>query len=138
MALKIDSFKKGQILYHRKHEYGKKFLVVLNNTGTSKEDECIYCLTTSTYGRKEQPPCDHIHGHFFVPVNEYEFFDRKTWLLLDDVNSATVGDIIEDVNRGEIVTGERQFLSEQTVRELINCIKKLMDIDTDYYDLIIE
>ncbi|MBN1573018.1 MAG: hypothetical protein JW984_07480 [Deltaproteobacteria bacterium] len=138
MELGIKTLKKGKILYHKEHEYGKKFIVILNDTTENLKDICVFCLTTTTPKSKRQPPCDNIRGYFYIPICEKDYFERETWLLLDDLQSSYLEDILNDIANGVIVTKEDSILSDGTVKDLMKCIGNLLEISIEYYELIFD
>lgn len=142
MASEIKFLEKGTILYHTKYDFsedesGKKFLVILNNTTGKPEDTCVFCLTTTTPKSQKQPPCDHIRGFFYIPIKQEDYFERETWLLLDDLKETFLSEILTDIRNGIIRTDEKSRLSDRTLKDLMRCINNLIDIDIDYLELII-
>jgi len=63
------------------------------------------------------------------------FFERETWLELDSIASTDVEEILHDIESGRIITDERQKLTDSTIKDLLNCIKKMIDISEEYDNL---
>jgi hypothetical protein len=65
-----------------------------------------------------------------------EFFDKDTWLLLDDIYPFDAATVLEDTLKKEL--SEEGRLSDLTVRQLMNCIRKIRDIEVGYKALILK
>ncbi len=136
MVSKIDSFKQGEIILYKNYFPGNdKFLVILNSTKTNKDDLCVFCIATTTPKGPKQPPCNIIKGYFFIPIGN-DFLDRETWLELDNIASTDVEEIVTGIESGKLITGEKQKLTDSTLKDLLNCINKMIDISEEYEDLI--
>lgn len=132
---------KGDILLHEKFKFtdgkiGTKLIVILNNPNLDKNESYLVCRTTSNQTKKiKSPACDHNLSTFFIPANK-DFFDIDTWLQLHEIFSFEISDLL---NAGMVdkILEKLGELSEDTLRQLMNCVKKIKDISIEHKDLIL-
>lgn len=131
--------KKGDILLHDKFKFkdgdlGKKLLVILNNPDLKNSDPYLICRTTSVEkGKIKSPACDDNLSTFFIPENS-DYFEIDTWIQLHEVFEFTLEESLKDHFDGHLDI--RGKLTEDTIRQLLNCIKKIKDISEEHKELI--
>ena len=128
---------KGEIFFHKNleffnGEFGKKLLVLLNTP--KKQENYIFCKTTSQ--EKERPKVPGCHPNkslFFIPAGQ-EFLNENTWIQLEEFHQFHATTVLQHKWKGYL---ERKGkLQDLTIRQIINCIKKLKDIEENVWELI--
>ena len=130
----------GEILCHESFQFsdgarGKKLVVVLN--APDPHDPCIVVKTTSKSKRYSgvQPGCNVNKKVFFLPDNGKEILRGDSYIQLEETFELSCNDMMVSVLKKELSSIGR--LSDLTVRQVKNCLKKLrLDISQRHYDLI--
>lgn len=131
---------KGAILYHSSFEFkngdiGEKLLIVLNDPDPAKEP---YLLSRVTSQEKDKPKkfgCNEDLSLFFLPAG-HDFFKKDTWVQLYDVYPIEADSLLKDRFGGELEQLGR--LEEMTIRQLMNCIKRVKDISVKHKRMILK
>lgn len=94
---------KGSVFHHPKFvfkdgEIGNKLLVLLNTP--QKNDPYLIVKTTSQetsqqITRPKIPGCNQVFSVFFVPCKGF-FFDKDTWIILDEIYPFTPDSFTKD------------------------------------------
>ena len=130
---------KGTILFHEKFrfvdgELGEKLLIILN-TPDPKVESYLLCRVTSQ--EKNKPKifgCQEDLSLFFLPAN-HDFFEKDTWIQLYEIFPFDAAALIQDhFNKQLNVLGK---LKDLTIRQLMNCIRKVKDISLRHRDMIL-
>lgn len=130
---------KGAILFHSKFRFtngeeGEKLLIVLNNPNPAEEPYLV-CRVTSQRGRKPKTPgCHEEHSLFFLPGRE-DFFEKDTWIQLHEIFSFNASELLRDHFDGRL--NVRGNLKDLTIRQLMNCIRKIKDISRENKEMIL-
>jgi len=125
---------KGDILYHREFKFfngdaSNKLLVILN-TPPKIEVPYLVSKTTSNQQNKPQDPGCHLRESLFLIKANYDFFKKDTWLQFYDLYELDGRDLLKDKFNGLVeLCGT---LREQTINEVLNCIRKSEDV-SDYH-----
>ena len=100
---------------------GRKLLVLLNNP--SSEDPYLFIKTTSQkHSKPDTPGCiDTFHKVYFVPAN-CAFFQKNTWIQLDDYFLFTQQSLERDLNHIGQLPGK-------TTELLVSCFLKINEQD---------
>jgi hypothetical protein len=129
---------KGSIFFHTKFKFkngteGEKLLVQLNNP--KKSEPYLFCKTTSKEnGKPLTPGCHHKISLFFIP-KEQESLKENTWLQLFEIYPFDAASVIRDSWDKCLV--EKGIIKDLTIRQLMNCIKRIPDIETNFKNLIL-
>jgi len=131
--------KKGNILYHKRFEYtngeiGKKLLVVLNDPDPAKEPYLLCRVTSQEKGKLRKFGCQEDPSFFFLPAG-HDFFDKDTWVQLYEIFEVEADSLLKDHFEGHLEP--RGALQEMTIRQLMNCIKKIKDISGKHKKMIL-
>ena len=130
---------KGDILFHKRFGFkdghtSPKLIVILNTPNLDKKEPYLVCRTTSKQGIKiKSPACDTLLSTFFIPADE-EYFETDTWLQLHELFEIEAQSLLQDHFNQELFS--QNELSENKIRQLVNCIKKNKDISQEHKDLI--
>ncbi len=124
---------KGTIFFHKKFEFrdgeiGRKLLILLNNPEIKKNIPVLVCRTTSNPKNKPfKRGCYDTKNLFMIPA-KHDFFDSDTWVLLHEIFEFKAEDLLNLRFKGylEILA----ILREQTINEIINCIRKTQDVSS--------
>jgi len=137
---KVNIIGRGHILFHKKFEFkngelGEKLIIILNNPDPSKEPYLV-CRTTSQEKNKPRKfGCNKELSLFYLPAN-HDFFEKDTWIQLYEIFPFNASSLLDDHFKGELeVIGK---LRELTIRQLINCVKKIKDIAAAHKKLILK
>jgi hypothetical protein len=120
---------RGTVLLHEAFEFengdiGKKFLIVVNNP--AQNDPYLMCLTTSQRGnRPDREGCHPQTGVYVLRVG-YDFFELQTWVQLYRIYEADAKALLKARFDGNLTI--KANLQDQTIRAIVNCIKKSPDI----------
>jgi len=131
---------RGKILFHtnfsfKNGEFGKKLIIVLNEPRTTNEPYLVFRVTSNSEGKPNSFGCHARYSLFFLPAG-LDFFHHDTWIQLHEVFSFEASDFLDDHFQGKLkVLGQ---LKESTIKQLLDCIKKITDIDEDYKTLILK
>ena len=130
---------KGTILFHEKFrfvdgELGEKLLIILN-TPDPKVEPYLLCRVTSQGKNKPRIfGCQEDLSLFFLPAN-HDFFEKDTWIQLYEIFPFDAAALIQDhFNKQLNVLGK---LKDLTIRQLMNCIRKVKDISLRHKDMIL-
>ena len=130
---------KGTILFHEKFrfadgELGEKLLIILN-TPDPKVGKYLLCRVTSKESNKPRVfGCHEDLSLFFLPAN-HDFFQRDTWVQLYEIFPFDAATLLQDhFNKQLNVLGKLQDL---TIRQLMNCIRKVKDISLRHKEMIL-
>lgn len=141
MANKIEkgALEKGCILLHKKFEFkdgelGEKLIIILNSPDPSKEPYLV-CRTTSQERSKPKTfGCQEELSLFFLPGGQ-DFFQKDTWIQLYEIFPFKASTLLKDFFDGELrVLGT---LNQLTIRQLMNCIRKVKDIALGHKEMIL-
>ena len=130
---------KGSILFHHSFKFkdgekGEKLLVVLNIPNLQNNEPYLVCRTTSKEGkRKRRPACDIDQSTFFIPEGDASF-PSDTWLQLYEIYPINAQSLLNDRNDGQLDVLDQ--LPEEITRQLMNCIKNMVDISIEHLVLI--
>jgi len=131
--------KKGSILYHEEFrfkngEIGDKLLVLLNTPKLPSEPYLFCKVTSKQNGKSKIPGCHPSFSLFFIPGSE-EFFNKDTWLQLYEIYPFDAASVLQDSLTKQLI--EKGSLKSNTIKDLMNCISKIRDIETEYKRLIL-
>lgn len=133
------ALEKGCILFHKKFQFkdgelGEKLIIILNSPDPSKEPYLV-CRTTSQERNKPKTfGCQEELSLFFLPGGQ-DFFEKDTWIQLYDIFPFEASTILKDFFDGELsVLGK---FKELTIRQLMNCIRKVKDISLRHKGMIL-
>ena len=123
--------KKGDILFHPQFKFtdgeiGRKYLILLNNPDLQKSEPFLLCKTTSNPKGKPQKQGCYPDRNLYVLDAGFDFFPEKTWIQFYEIFEAQSNDLIRD--HFEYGLEIKKTLREQTINEIVNCIKKSDDI----------
>ena len=131
---------KGTILFHEKFrfvngELGEKLLIILN-TPDPKVGSYLLCRVTSKESNKPRAfGCHEDLSLFFLPAN-HDFFEKDTWVQLYEIFQFDAATLLQDhFNKQLNVLGKLQDL---TIRQLMNCIRKVRDISLRHKEMILK
>lgn len=131
---------KGTILFHEKFrfangELGEKLLIILN-APDPKVEPYLLCRVTSQEGNKPRIfGCHQDLSLFFLPAN-HDFFKRDTWIQLYEIFPFDAATLLQDhFNKQLNVRGK---LKDLTIRQLMNCIRKVKDISLRHKEMILK
>ena len=130
--------KRGTVLFHVRFRFkngatGKKLIITLNEpTGT---DPYLVVRTTSQQkNRPLQEGCHPDRGVFVLNAG-HDWFEEKTWIQLHEVFEISLPSFLQDRFRKEVEV--KATLKEQTIRAIVNCLKKSPDL-TRYQQELLE
>jgi hypothetical protein len=131
--------KKGSILYHenfkfKNGEIGEKLLVLLN-TPELPSEPYLFCKATSKENGKPKSPGCHLSFSLFLIPGGKEFFNKDTWLQLYEIYPLDAASVLQDSLTKQLI--EKGSLKTNTVKDLMSCISKIRDIETEYKRLIL-
>jgi hypothetical protein len=130
---------KGTILFHERFrfkngELGEKILIVLNNPVPKTEPYLICRVTSQEKNKPKTFGCHENLSLFFLPPGQ-DFFEKDTWIQLHEIFPFEASTLLQDHFCGELnVLGK---LKDLTVRQLINCIRKIKDISIKHKKMIL-
>lgn len=132
---------KGDIIWHKSfsfHDGGTpqdKFLILLNTP--QKGEPFLFVLTTSQPKNKPQTQgCYPDAGYFVIDEKKEKTLPKRTWIKLYDIYEFDYVSLLKSsLQLKEIVNKEP--LKEQTINEIINCIKRCKDIQKNHKLLIL-
>ncbi len=128
---------RGTVLLHEKFEFengdiGKKFLIVLNNP--AQNDPHLVCPTTSQRGNRPDMEGCHPGKGVLVLRAGYDFFKLQTWVQFYRIYEKDANAFLQDHFKGRL--NIKANLRDQTIRSIVNCIKKSPDISKYHKELI--
>ncbi len=120
---------KGTILFHRDFQFlngqsGEKLIIVLN---TPKDKEpYLCCKTTSKQKFNIDKEGCHSQQNIYVINPNFDWFRMKTWVQFHELYEFEAPKFLQAHFNGSLdVKGE---LKENTVRAIVNCIKRSDDV----------
>lgn len=125
---------KGTILYHERFqlyngEIANKLLVILNTPTSEIQEPYVMCKTTSRLDNKPREQGCHLEQSLFFIKASYDQFPKDTWLQFNELYELHIQELLDlHFKKSVKIIGT---LREQTINEIINCIKKSDDI-SDY------
>lgn len=128
---------RGTVLFHtrftfRDGEVGEKLIVTLNEPEI--DEPYIVCKTTSNPQYKPKTPgCHAERGLFFIPAGT-EFFEKDTWLQLYDLYEFEREPFLQYHFRHDLEVKDK--LSDEMIRQIINCIRICPDVSDHHLSLI--
>jgi hypothetical protein len=130
----------GEVFYHANFQFsdgqfGQKLIVVLNSP--EKREPCIFAKSTSQKRRYGgvQAGCDPKKQVFYILADGKEDLLRDTYIQLDELYEISVEEMTASALKKEFYSVCK--LSELTVRQLNNCLKKCkFDISERHYKMI--
>ena len=131
--------KKGSVLFHKRFEYtngdiGEKLLIVLNDPDPAKEPYLLCRVTSQEKGKSRTFGCQEDLSLFFLPAG-HDFFEKDTWVQLYTIFAAEANSLVKDHIDGSLnLLGS---LKDLTIRQLMNCIKKIKDISGKHKKMIL-
>lgn len=131
--------KKGAVLFHTRFKYtngdiGEKLLIVLNDPDPTKEFYLLTRVTSQEKGKPRKFGCQEDLSLFFLPAR-HDFFDKDTWIQLYEIFEFEADSMLKDHFKGHLELRGR--LQEMTIRQLMNCIKKIKDISGKHKKMIL-
>jgi len=130
--------KKGDILYHTEFKFpdgttSDKLLVILNTPDPIKEPFLVCTTTSQSRNKPKTPGCHSKESLFFIKAN-HDFFNKDTWLQFYQLYELDFKKLLKTKFDGLVkISGS---LKEQTINEVINCIRKSDDVSEYYLKLI--
>jgi hypothetical protein len=131
---------KGTILFHEEFrftngEFGEKLLIILNTPDPNVEPYLLCRVTSKENKKPKKFGCQEDISVFFLPAN-HDFFERDTWIQLYEVFPFDATTLLQDhFNRQLSVLGK---LKDLTIRQLMNCIRKIKDISVIHKKMILK
>lgn len=131
---------KGEIYSHKNFKFknggtSEKLLVLLY-IPKKKSRPYLFCLTTSQSKRKSfKEGCQPDRSLFFLPKNK-EFFEKNTWLQLNEIYPMDAPSVLQDSMANYM--RREAMLKDLTIRQIMNCIKKLIDVEEEYQEWILK
>jgi len=131
---------KGSIFFHTKLKFKngteeEKLLVQLNNPNPKKSEPYLFCKTTSKEnGKPLKPGCHPKISLFFIPKRQ-ESFKENTWLQLYEIYAFDAASVLRDSWNKCLL--EKGVIKDLTIRQLMNCIKQISDIEINFKNLIL-
>lgn len=130
---------KGAILFHKKFEFkngelGEKLIIILNNPDPTKEPYLVCRTTSQERGKSRKFGCQEDFSLFYLPAS-YDFFNKNTWIQLYEIFQFEASSLLRDHFEGKLKVLGR--LKELTIRQLMNCIKKIKDVTLYHRELIL-
>ena len=108
---------------------------ILNNPVPVKESYLVCRVTSQQNSKPKKFGCDAERAFFFLPAN-HDFFIEDTWIQLYEIFSFSTDDVLKDKFSGELeIKGK---LQEMTIRQLMNCIKNIVDIPVEQKRMILK
>lgn len=106
-----------------------KYFIVLNNP--AQNDLIVTCITTSQPDhRPDQEGCHHADNLYVLNAN-FDYFPKKTWIQFFRVFKFVQEKFQRSIMEGDIE--QKAMLRPETIKAIINCIRKSEDIP--HYDL---
>jgi len=130
--------KKGDILYHEQFKFSNggisdKLLVILNTPQPTNDPYLIITTTSQSINKSQIPGCNLKESLFFIKAN-HDFFNKDTWLQFYQLYELDFKKLLKTKFDGLVkISGS---LKEQTINEVINCIRKSDDVSEYYLKLI--
>ncbi len=140
MSDSFESLRIGAIYYHTNFVFknggtSDKLLIQLNEP--SDNEPYIFVITTSQeeYRLKEEG-CQEYSSEFFINANK-DFFNVPTWIELYRPVTFDAGEVTDALFKTKLMKCIG-ILSDKTITELKNCVKRLPIIEIFIKNLIIE
>ena len=117
----------GSIFVAKKFKYsdgtiGEKLLVLLNNP-YQNIPYIVVKTTSKQHSKPKTKGCiNHYHKAFFIPPKKQDFFNKETWIQLDDYFIFCQNDIN---NRLKHIGN----LSSKTTQDVIDCFLSFNELD---------
>ena len=131
--------KKGTILFHPSFEFtdgetGRKYLIILNDPDLKKSEPFLLVKTTSqSHNKPETPGCHPDKNLYAINANQ-DFFPKKTWIQFFEIFEADSAKFIKGhFEKGLEIKGS---LKPDTLRAIINCIRKSDDVFEYHFSLL--
>lgn len=130
---------KGEIFFHKNllfknGETGEKYLVLMNTP--TKQDKYVFCKTTTQQKTKSKNPgCNPGELVFFIPAQK-DWFPKDTWIQLHEYYQFHAVEAIQDYWDHNLL--EKGVLQDLTIRQLVNCVKRLEDVEEESLELILK
>jgi len=116
-------------------ERGPKLLVLLYIPPKNMESY-LFCKTTAQKKEKSiTPGCQFEVSLFFIRGNT-NVFREDTWLQLWDIYPINAESVLQDCMKQYMK--RIGTLNELSVRQILNCIKKSLDVEERYAELILK
>ena len=121
--------KRGTILFHRQFKFtdgelGKKYIVIINSP-TNSEPYLILKTTSQPKNKPSTPGC-HVNKSVFMLPERKDFFPLNTWIQFFEIFEFNFQYFLNGKFKGDLeIVGQ---LKEQTINEIVNCIKRSDDI----------
>lgn len=131
---------KGAILFHSKFRFidgeeGEKLLIILNNPNPAKEPYLVCRVTSQGKNKPRARGCHEERSLFFLPGGQ-DFFEKDTWIQLHEIFSFNASELLQDHFGGKL--RELGKLDDLTIRQLMNCIRKIEDISRENKGMILK
>lgn len=127
---------RGTVLLHEKFkfpdgEHGEKLLVILN---TPANDEPYLVCRTTSHCKCEitREGCHSDKGIYHIKANK-DGFPSDTWIQLNPITALTKAEVFKA--QLDKVCHIKHSMSENTIRAILNCIKKGDDFSQYQADL---
>ncbi len=129
---------RGSVLFHREFKFsdgecGEKLLIILNTPANN--EPYLVCKTTSKckyFITKEG--CHSEKGIYHIKANR-DGFPIDTWVQLNEIFELTREELLE-AHLTDKTCDIRHCLTENTIRALLNCIRKGDDFSQYQADLL--
>ena len=130
---------KGDILLHREfslHDSLKeKYLILLNQPDLEKNEDYLFVWATSKpIDKLRISGCNQSKYYFFIPKDK-EYFPKDTWIEFWDIHPTDIRSIMVDIVEEKAAIVDQ--LSDQTIKEITNCVRKIKSIPRRYKKMII-
>ncbi|MEK6646998.1 MAG: hypothetical protein AABY84_10030 [Candidatus Firestonebacteria bacterium] len=126
--------KKGEVIWHKSFPFSNggepkdKFLILLNTP--DKEEPFLFALTTSK-PKTQTLGCHSDKGYFVIEGGKEKVFPKRTWVKLFDIQEFDGMELLKrSLQLKQII--HKESLSEQTINEIVNCIKRCIDVPQNY------
>lgn len=133
---------KGDIYLHENFpfsdgSFGKKYFIILfEPTDTTSEPYLVIKTTSQLKGKRYIIGCNPNQKVFFVPQKNIPIFSADTLLQLQEIFEFTAIEFLKG-SLEEKVVHHKGEIPDITLRELINCIRKLKeDIQENHFEMI--
>ena len=131
--------KKGTILFHPSFEFtdgetGRKYLIILNDPDLKKSEPFLLVKTTNKFRNKPDPLGCHADKNVYTINANQDFFPKNPWVQFFEIFEVDSAKFIKDhFEKGFEMKGS---LKPETLRAIINCIRKSDDVSEYHLSLL--
>lgn len=130
---------RGSVYFHKNLPLStgreKDKLLVQVNTPSKKEPYLLYLTTSQPKSRPETPGCISRLSLFYVEAGK-PFFDKNTWIQLDELYEFDSAYIIKMGLQKEM--RELGIIPNQKMNEIANCFRRIDDVSKYNLGLILK